>query len=300
MKPPKASPAPDKTKRPITTPEGLTLTLTLASRGARLGALLLDLVIIMVLIAAITIGIIYLAIALVGHTKDAAASHAGQASFIAWTIAMFCLRNAWFLAFELGPRGATPGKRVLGIRIAARDGGRLTPEMVIARNLLRDVEIFVPLTLIGMTANGGGDIASRGTVAAVMWVLIFTAMPLYNRNRLRAGDLVAGTWVVETPRRRLEATLSKPAAHAPTYHFTPADLATYGEFELQALERVLRESNSEAMAAVAQTICAKIHWSPPGVEETRPFLEAYYTQLRAKLETGMQMGKRKANKFEGV
>ena len=37
--------------------------------------------------------------------------------------------------FEMGPRGATPGKRLLKMRVASRDGGRLTPEAVVARNL---------------------------------------------------------------------------------------------------------------------------------------------------------------------
>jgi uncharacterized membrane protein SpoIIM required for sporulation len=37
-------------------------------------------------------------------------------------IAFFLSRYAYFLVFELGPRGATPGKRALGIRVAARAG----------------------------------------------------------------------------------------------------------------------------------------------------------------------------------
>ena len=286
--------------RPITTPEGLSLSLTLASRGSRIGALLLDLTLILIATGVITAALIALGVGFSGQTKSPATAPALQVLYILWAIAMFLLRNAWFLAFELGPRGATPGKRMMGIRICGRDGGRLTPEMVIARNLLRDIEIFVPFAILGLAGSGsGGDSSTPARLAALAWLGIFTAMPLYSRDRLRAGDLIAGTWVVEAPRRRLAPTLSPAAGAAPSYQFSTADLTAYGEFELHALERVLRENSTEAMAAVAHTICAKIHWTPPGVDEVQPFLEAYYTQLRARLETGMRMGSRKADKFAG-
>ncbi len=45
------------------------------------------------------------------------------------------LRTFWFIGFELGARAATPGKRLMGIRVVARDGGRLTADAVVARNL---------------------------------------------------------------------------------------------------------------------------------------------------------------------
>jgi hypothetical protein len=62
------------------------------------------------------------------------------------------------------------------------------------------------------------------------------------------------------------------------------------------LERVLRDGREEALAEVAATICAKIGWSA-GSGDERAFLEAYYTQLRERLERGMRFGQRKADKF---
>ena len=50
----------------------------------------------------------------------------GQAAIVIGTVGFFVVRNGYFAAFELTPRGATPGKRLLGLRVAARDGGRLT------------------------------------------------------------------------------------------------------------------------------------------------------------------------------
>jgi hypothetical protein len=186
-----------------------------------------------------------------------------------------------------------------GIRIAARDGGRLSAEMVIARNLLRDIELFLPVVFV-TSASRGGD-TGAASLAAAAWFLLFALFPCFNKDRLRAGDLIAGTWVVEAPKRKLEPAMSAVAAPSPAEHaykFGDAELAPYGEYELQTLERVLREGRTEALASVAEAICGKIGWTAPGVGHERPFLEAYYTQLRAHLETGMRFGTRKADKFE--
>jgi hypothetical protein len=112
--------------------------------------------------------------------------------------------------------------------------------------------------------------------------------------------------VVEAPKRKLEAVLSvAPAAQvragptaepAPAYRFGEPELAVDGEYELQMLERVLRDNRPEAMQAVYEAICTKIGWTA-GHSDARPFLEAYYRALRHRLETGMRMGKRKADKF---
>ena len=221
-----------------------------------------------------------------------------QFALIVYIALQFLLRHAYFLYFELGPRGATPGKRMTGVRVAARDGGRLTTEMVLARNLLRDVEITLPIVALFSLIGGG-----LAEWAALGWLAVFALFPLFNRDRLRAGDLVAGSWVVEAPRLKLADALSTgqtaasgtSQATGASYKFGEEELAIYGEFELQTLERVLRENRTEAMAAVHETICRKIGWNP-GAGDERAFLEAYYTQLRARLEGGMRMGQRKADK----
>jgi uncharacterized RDD family membrane protein YckC len=288
--------------RVLVTPEGISLPLILASRGARFGALVIDLVIIGVLILATTLSLIALAGGTIGAIENntGAAGRALQFFVVIWIAAMFLFRNAYFLFFELGPRGATPGKRMTGIRIAARDGGRLSAEMVIARNLLRDIELFLPLVFIASAAGEGGDMG-MASLAGAAWFLVFALFPCFNKDRLRAGDLIAGTWVVEAPQRKLEVAMSAVAAPSPdshAYSFGEAELAPYGEYELQTLERVLRENRGEALTSVSETICAKIGWTAPTGGHERAFLEAYYTQLRAHLETGMRFGTRKADKFE--
>ena len=64
---------------------------------------------------------------------------------------------------------------------------------------------------------------------------------------------------------------------------------------MQTLERVLRENRHDSIVAVHEAICRKIGWDP-GSGDEYAFLEAYYAQLRARLEGGMRMGNRKADK----
>ena len=291
-------------RRTLITPEGIALPVRLASRGTRFGALLIDLTIIVITLVLSSLALFFIAgkvFQMSGTSLDKASPQLQSAlQFLAifYLALLFLLRHAYFLFFELGPRGATPGKRLTGVRVAARDGGRLTTEMVLARNLLRDVELTLPVAALFSLVGGG--IAEW---AAMAWLAVFALFPLFNRDRLRAGDLVAGSWVVEAPRLNLAAALSTGETAASgtsqttgaSYKFGEAELAIYGEYELQTLERVLRENRAEAMAAVQDAICRKIGWST-GSGDERAFLEAYYTQLRARLESGMRMGQRKADK----
>ena len=280
-----------KRHRELVTPEGLALPLTIASRSARAGALLLDL-------ALLLFGFVLLAIALglvgIGLLDQASENLAPAAELvlILMILLMFLARYGYFLWFELGPRGATPGKRLLGIRVAARGGGRLTAEAVIARNLMRDVEVFIPaIFLISGQAGSGVTGAAAG-----VWLAVLVLFPCFNRDNLRAGDLVAGTWVVEAEARKLPLAMSLGEDRSQTYRFGEAELSVYGEHELQVLEGVLRRGHADAQREVMQAICRKIGWVP-GEGDERAFLEAFYAALRARLEGDMRFGRRKKDKF---
>lgn len=289
--------------RTILTPEGISLPVTVASRGARVGALLLDFTILylgLVIFFLLTAWIFGGVMSEVIEGLEENASGAAEFLIVVYIVILFMVRYGYFLAFELGPRGATPGKRITGMRVAARDGGRLTAEAVIARNLLRDIELFLPLVFIMVAPSGEMGLAGA---AGAAWFLIFMAFPFFNKDAMRAGDVIAGTWVLEAPRTKLADTLSTQGAADGTseltgasYDFSDEELSIYGEHELQTLERVLRAGQEESISAVHATICRKIGWNP-GAGDERAFLEAYYAQLRARLEGGMRFGKRKRDKF---
>jgi len=278
-----AGPRPPKTlRRSFVTPEGVDLQLELGGAGARAGAFMLDALAMIVILVVVTIVILLLL------TKSSA-----DVLAILWMIGFFALRNGWFALFEMGGRGATPGKRLMGLRVVARDGARLTGGAVIARNAMREIEIFLPLSFLGaQTADGTAD--GFLTIFALCWSGIFLFFPLFNRDKLRIGDLIAGTWVV----RSVSGTLgSDLVAHAdrPRRVFSEAALGLYGVFELQTLEDVLRNGRSDAIATVAWKIRDKAGIPDDG--DDYGFLSDYYAALCARLERGLLVGKRRENKF---
>jgi hypothetical protein len=196
----------------------------------------------------------------------------------------------------MGPRAATFGKRAVGIRVVARSGDRLTADRVIARNLMREIEIYLPMSFI--LYNAGGQSGWLG-LAGLVWTLLFLFFPAFNRDRLRVGDLLAGTWVINAPKRKLTVELAAPDAAGaiePAFRFTDAQLDTYGVYEVQVLEQVLRDNHREATANVAATIRHKIGATMMG--DDREFLVAYYQAARARMERGLLFGKRRENKFD--
>ncbi|UNU44594.1 RDD family protein [Sphingopyxis sp. YF1] len=269
--------------RQFITPEGVDLELKIASSGLRLGALIVDLAIMLLLLILFTLAVAW-------------AGFATESNLFAsiWLLGFFLLRTFWFIGFELGQRAATPGKRLVGIRVVARDGGRLTADAVVARNLIRELELFLPLMMLGNAA--AEDMASAWTVlAGFAWSLTLSLFPLFNRDRMRMGDLIAGTWVVMAQRARLDRDIAAEAESAGPIAFTEAELAVYGIFELQELERILRAGDPRAMREVADTIRAKI--GRPVAEEDDVFLLSYYRQLKARLERKLLFGKRREDKY---
>jgi uncharacterized RDD family membrane protein YckC len=290
-----AAPAPNaRRQRALVTPEGIALPITIASRGSRFVALVIDYLAILFLLILLA----YAAWYLVGSFDKLkqATSQIGEFVMVVAMLAFFVIWNGYFMFFEMGPRGATPGKRAMKIRVASRDGGRLTPEAVVARNLLRQIEIFLPLSMLSFAGSGE---SGAGGYAGLVWFLVFMLFPFFNRDALRAGDLIAGTWVLEAPKVKLADALSvdQDDAVPAQFRFGEAELSVYGEHELKTLEDVLRRGDPNAMATVQQAILRKIGWEG-GAGYEREFLEAFYRALRARLEGEMRFGKRKRNKFD--
>ncbi|HEU0135297.1 MAG TPA: RDD family protein, partial [Allosphingosinicella sp.] len=157
-----------------------------------------------------------------------------------------------------------------------------------------EIEVFLPLSFLAQQAAQGTADAFL-TLFALIWSGIFLFFPLFNRDRLRVGDLVAGTWVVRSAGASLGADLVQ-GVERPRHVFTEAALNLYGVYELQTLEDVLRGGRDDAIATVARTIRDKAgiaEWS-----DDREFLSDYYAALCARLERGLMVGRRRENKFE--
>ena len=275
-------------RRTLITPEGIDLQLSLADAGQRIGAFLLDLL--------IMVGALILLFIVSLLTLGAVGLDNAEVAGIIWLLGFFLLRNFYFILLEMGPRAATLGKRALGLRVVARSGERLTADRVIARNMMREIELYLPLSFLSYNAAQGGG-GAWTTLAGLGWTAIFLFFPLFNRDRLRVGDLLAGTWVVNAPKRKLAVdSLNVERRPAERYRFTEAQLDVYGIYELQTLEQVLRDDHPEAIASVAATIRRKIGAVDQGFD--RDFLIAYYDAMRERMERGLLFGKRREDKYD--
>ena len=287
-----ARPQPDadaRIRREFVTPEGVDLRLRIGEASERAAAFLLDAAIIVGGMVALTL------LCLLAFIGAGAGAQSGEWIAVVWLIGFFAARNLYFIAFELGPRAATLGKRALGLRVAARRGGRLTADAIFARNAMREIEVYLPLTFL---LARGRDVDAWLILLGCIWCGIFALFPLFNRDRLRIGDLVAGTWVVKTARRRLLPDLVERGHGDQRFAFTQAQVDAYGVKELHVLEDVLRRNHLPTVTAVAQRIRAKIGWTRGADEADWAFLDAYYAALRRRLETRMLLGKRRRDKFD--
>jgi len=277
-----------RNRREIVSPEGVTLEIDIANHGERLVAFAIDL-----MFWILATAFLFLCLALMIVSKMDGAIAVTIVLFIA-----FLVRNLYFIHFELTMQGSTPGKRIVGLKVIDSRGGPLLPGAIVARNLTRDVEVFLPLGLYLSLPAAGQGVTLLTQLAYLGWIGLVSALPFFNRDHRRAGDLIGGTLVIAMPRRALLAELGDSQAR---FVFTRRQLDAYGAFELQVLEELLRRPDSPETRKIQQDvgvkICRKIAWGaapPPG--EIRAFLTAFYTAERAHLEREQLFGKYRADK----
>ncbi len=286
---------PDKNVRTLITPEGIDLRLRIADGGARVGAFVIDLFIMIITLIAITYILSY---------STSGMDDTGEEIIIAvWLLFAFFLRNFYFMFFEMGTKAATPGKMLMNTRVANRQGGHLKANAVFARNALRELEFFLPLAFL-LSAMFGFNQGVEGWLVwlGLIWSFIFMLFPLFNKDRLRAGDLIAGTWVVKSPKPILSKDLAGASKPLGRYIFSQKQIDAYGVKELHVLENVLRKSDPKTIKEVTNRIMIKISWPEPVKTDDnnarREFLNAYYSALRGRLETKLLFGVRRTDKFD--
>ncbi|HEY0512341.1 MAG TPA: RDD family protein [Thermoanaerobaculia bacterium] len=292
----------------VLTPEGVSLPFVVAPAGDRAAAFLFD----MLLIVLGTVAVWALAaLSAMAGLWGLGVSFAIVVGFLLW--------NFYFIYFEVHRGGTTFGKRRMGLRVISRDGGPLTAEAIFARNLMRNLELNLPAVALLAPEQMLPEAPGWGRLLAVVWLLVFALMPLLNQDRLRCGDMVAGTLVVKAPATMLlsdladrgqpaRAVVQRSAAVAPParpdeeFPFTREQLDIYGVHELQVLEDLLRRDDQGTLDGrildeVSEKIKLKIGWPrerwqvPP-----RRFLEAFYRAQRGLLEQKMLFGQRRERK----
>lgn len=279
-----------KFERALVTPEGAVIHLNVSKASERIGAFAVDIAIQWFVVIATLVTLSYI--------SSFFSRTASEVIFSFWLVGFFFFRNFYYIFFEVGRRAATPGKRLMGLRVASRDGGRLSANSVLARNFIREIEIGLPFQFLMM----GGDVVGTAImICGLIWSGVFLFFPLFNRDRMRVGDLIAGTWVIHAPKAELMGDISTSRGDKSAdgrFAFTPAQVETYGIHELHVLEDVLRESTPDIHARVAQRIRGKIGWAASPGELDKDFLEAYYAALRGRLEQRILFGDRKSDKFD--
>ena len=100
-------------------------------------------------------------------------------------IVSFIVSWGYFAFFESGKRGATIGKRTLGLRVIDRSGNNITKGQAFVRNILRFVDMLpgIPTSAVGFLI---------GSFCLGFFCCLFT------KKFQRVGDLVANTLVVYT------------------------------------------------------------------------------------------------------
>lgn len=161
----------------IATPEAVTFGYPVAGIGSRFIGALVDTFLIGALLFLLNL-LVIIAINATAESQEFSGSLSDDPGWVAGLVlAIYALLNfaifwGYYLVFELGWHGQTPGKRLAGTRVVKLDGDGPGFLEVAIRNLVRLVD-FLPFG----------------------YALGFVTM-FFNRNARRLGDFAAGTLVV--------------------------------------------------------------------------------------------------------
>ena len=214
----------------FTTPEGLEIEMNLAGLGSRIGAAIVDGVLLGIILLLAAFGMFGLA-----DLLDSSLLVAGLASLVLSLITV-----GYFVAFEALNDGRTPGKAMFSIRTVGIDGDPVGFGAALVRNLLRLVDLFPLLPILGPISI------------------------LVSERNQRIGDLAARTVVVRTVRRMAGGG---PADGIATPEVT-WDVSGVSETELELARRFLDRRSSLTPAKrteLAGDVAHRLRRSVPGI-----------------------------------
>ena len=210
------------------TPEGISLELRPAGLAVRYYAFITDWLIRLAVLFAVGL----------------AASFLGGVGTAFWIILLFVLEWFYPVIFELSASGATPGKRMFGLKVVMESGLPVTAAASMTRNLLR-VADFLPF----------------GYAFAVICLLL-------RHDCKRLGDLAAATLVVHQARSERKAVLDHVEPLAPQRRLGPREQAALIAFAARAAS--LTPARLDELAALAAPVSGDV--TREGADLTRRVL----------------------------
>jgi len=205
------------------TPEGIALVLRPAGVVARFHAFAID--------GALRLGLLIAASIVLG-----AMGRLGSGMFL---IIYFALEWLYPVVFELLPGSASPGKRVMGLRVVMDSGLPVTPAASVVRNLLRVADFMPVLYAFGVVCMG------------------------LRADFKRLGDLAAGTLVVYAKTARLHGELPPAQPRAPARPLSGPEQAIIVAWAGRAAR--LTAARLEELAALASGVTGE---AQPGTPAT--------------------------------
>ena len=156
-----------------------------------------------------------------------------------WIILIFALEWLYPVIFELSASGATPGKRIFGLKVVMDNGLPITAAASMTRNLLR-VADFLPFAF----GFGVVSMLTRG-------------------DSKRLGDLAAGTLVVHNRRADDRLAIEERTPVMPARPLAPEDQAAL--VALAARAPRLTTARLDELAALAAVVSGNTGQSGPAV-----------------------------------
>jgi uncharacterized RDD family membrane protein YckC len=196
----------------VETPEGITLPLRCAGAIVRSHAFAID-------------ALIRLVIAIAAGALLSMFEGFGTAVNL---LLLFGLEWFYPVLFEMGARGATPGKRAMGLRVVMDDGMPPTLAASVLRNLLRVVD-FLPFAY----------------AAGVLSMLL-------RHDFKRLGDIAAGTRVIHDRQTTLHATAPPAEPAGPALPLSAAQQTAVVDWALRTPR--LTPARAEELAALAAPV----------------------------------------------
>lgn len=244
--------SPDKLT--IETPEQIPLEFPLAGIGSRFLAIALDTL------------IQVLGFLLVVFVAEILLPTAARFTPRAWTwaaaiffLCVFVLYSGYYALFEIFWNGQTPGKRLVRLRVISDSGRPVTVYEAVVRNLLRIVDQFPGLYVVGIIS------------------VFLTA-----RNK-RLGDIVAGTVVVHE--KAMQET--QPDFAAAAVSTAPSPGVQISAEELELIERFLQrrydlspEVRRQSAEQIAARLRARLGATQDGAASSEDYLESLARQKR--------------------